>query len=263
MVFTTRDSDGDISSDSVAITVEEDTSPSATIISPSADISVVAGQPLLFQGSVSGGNGMLSYRWSFAGGAVDQRVKDPGNVYFMSAGVHNVTFTVTDSDGDTGSDTVTVTVTPMTSGWISVDAGYGHTSALKSDGSIWAWGNNNSGQLGDGTLIEKIAPVRIGNSLDWKILTAGYYHTLGVKQDGTLWAWGENENGQLGDGSRIDRLIPKQIGSDVNWINADAGAFHTLALKIDGSLWAWGYNLKGQLGDGVTTVTDSSETAHA
>jgi alpha-tubulin suppressor-like RCC1 family protein len=66
--------------------------------------------------------------------------------------------------------------------------GYGHTSTLKSDGSIWAWGNNNSGQLGDGTLIEKIAPVRIGKSLDCKILTAGYYHTLGVKQDGTLWA---------------------------------------------------------------------------
>jgi PKD repeat protein len=240
VIFTARDSDGDMSSDSVAITVEEDTSPTATIISPSADISVVAGQALLFQGSVSGGNGMLSYRWSFAGGAVDQRVKDPGNVYFMSAGVYTVTFTVTDSDGDTGNDTVTVTVTPITSGWISLDAGYGHTAALKSDGSLWAWGNNNSGQLGDGTLIEKIAPVRIGNSADWKTLTAGYYHTLSLKQDGTLWAWGENANGQLGDASRIDRTIPEQIGTDANWTTVDAGAFHTLAVKTDGSLWAWG-----------------------
>jgi len=255
-VFTARDGDGETGSDSVTITVEEESSPTAAITSPSADVTITAGQSVAFQGSVSTGNGPMSCRWSFSGGAPDSRVEDPGTIRFASAGTYPVTFTATDRDGDTGSDTVTVTVAPSTNSWLCVDAGYSHTAAVKSDGTLWAWGNNTSGQLGDGTFAEKTMPTRIGDSADWTFLSAGYYHTLGLKQDGTLWAWGENANGQIGNSSSADAASPVQVVSGRQFSAISAGDFHSLALGTDGTLWAWGSNVKGQLG--ISSTSDSN-----
>jgi len=137
--------------------------------------------------------------------------------------------------------------------WAQIAAGDWHTIALKSDGSLWTWGVNNCGQLGDGTTTYHDFPVQIGVGTDWNQIAAGSEHTIALKSDGSLWAWGYNGNGQLGDGTTTDSYSPVQIGADTNWAQIAAGAYHTIALKTDGSLWAWGDNSRGQLGDGTTT----------
>ena len=79
-----------------------------------------------------------------------------------------------------------------------IAAGGYHTIVLKADGTLWAWGNNYHGQLGDGTTIHRHSPVRVGGDNDWTAIAAGEYHTVALKADGSLWAWGDNGNGQLG-----------------------------------------------------------------
>ena len=132
-----------------------------------------------------------------------------------------------------------------------IAAGSYHTLAIKSDGTLWAWGYNYSGQLGDGTTSNKTTPVQIGTGTNWSQIAAGGYHTLAIKSDGTLWAWGYNSYGQLGDGASGGgnyKTTPVQIGTGTNWSQIAAGGYHTLAIKSDGTLWAWG-NYYGQLGD--------------
>ncbi len=143
--------------------------------------------------------------------------------------------------------------------WIAISGG-NHTVALKSNNSLWAWGANSYGQVGDGTTIHKSSPVQIGTDNDWVTVDAGGYFSVALKVDGSLWAWGNNANGQLGDGTTINRYSPIPIGSDTDWTEISAGGGHTVALKVDGSLWAWGYNIYGQLGDGSTN-TDNDWTA--
>ncbi len=135
------------------------------------------------------------------------------------------------------------------SDWLIIAAGGFHTAALKSDGTLWTWGANNAGQLGDGSTLQKNSPSQIGAANDWVMISAGHSHTVALKTDGTLWAWGANWNGQLGDGSTVDKYSPVQIGIDNNWTMVSTGYAHTIALKSDGTLWAWGANDKGQLGD--------------
>src|SRR3990170_1798433 len=134
-----------------------------------------------------------------------------------------------------------------------IAAGSYHTLAIKSDGTLWAWGYNYSGQLGDGTTSNKTTPVQIGTGTNWSQIAAGGYHSLAIKSDGTLWAWSGNSFGQLGDGTSRDyKTTPVQIGTGTNWSQIAAGDYHTLAIKSDGTLWAWGYNSYGQLGDGAS-----------
>jgi alpha-tubulin suppressor-like RCC1 family protein/PKD repeat protein len=137
--------------------------------------------------------------------------------------------------------------------WVSIAAGEEHTIALKSDGTLWAWGRNAYGQLGDGTTTDRYSPTQIGTDTDWVSIAAGSRHTIALKSDGTLWAWGANGVGQLGDGTTTDRYSPTQIGTDTDWVSIAAGGYFTIALKSDGTLWAWGANGVGQLGDGTTT----------
>lgn len=135
--------------------------------------------------------------------------------------------------------------------WKSVTLGTNlQTLAIKNDGTLWAWGSNNKGQLGDGTNIDRNVPTKIGNDSDWKYVAAGRQHSFAIKTDGTLWAWGPNNNGELGDGTNIDRNVPTKIGTDNNWLSIAAGLRYTMALKNDGTLWATGNNDYGQLGNG-------------
>ncbi|HQN77474.1 MAG TPA: hypothetical protein PLP45_04185 [Syntrophales bacterium] len=137
----------------------------------------------------------------------------------------------------------------------------GHTVALKSDGTVWAWGFNADGQLGDGTDTDRWTPVQVkgpggaGFLAGVKAVTTGACHTLALKEDGTVWAWGDNELGQIGDDTDTDRWTPVQVKGPggagfLTGVKAvAAGGSHSLALKEDGTVWAWGFNYYGQLGD--------------
>jgi len=181
----------------------------------------------------------------------------------LSPGSHTIKI-VTDSTGvinetnegdNEYSKIITVRNIPNPAEWTFVTAGYNHSLALKSDGTLWGWGGNNRGQLGIGTTNESHLPVQIGMDNKWSSVSTRYIHSIALKSEGTLWAWGANENGQLGDGTIIDSYLPKQIGIDSNWATISAGGNYTIALKSNGTLWAWGTNEVGQLGDGTTTGT--------
>ena len=102
--------------------------------------------------------------------------------------------------------------------WKTISAGDDHTVATRSDGTLWAWGDNGFGQLGDGTTTDRLTPTQIGTATNWKTITAGRFHdTAATRSDGTLWAWGDNAYGQLGDGTTTDRTSPTQIGAATTW----------------------------------------------
>jgi alpha-tubulin suppressor-like RCC1 family protein len=139
--------------------------------------------------------------------------------------------------------------------WAQVSAGSCHTAAVKTSGTLWAWGNNGSGRLGDGTVTQRCSPVQeFGSSSDWTHVSAGQSHTAAVKTSGQLWAWGLNTSGQLGDGTVTSRCSPVQeFCSAGDWAQVSAGVGHTAAVKTSGQLWAWGSNAQGRLGDGTVT----------
>ncbi|WP_027390899.1 LamG-like jellyroll fold domain-containing protein [Chrysiogenes arsenatis] len=132
-----------------------------------------------------------------------------------------------------------------------ISGGFYHSAAVKSDGTLWAWGNNESRQIGDGSVDHKFFPLQIESANDWKHVDAGHYFTVALKRDNTLWAWGANQSGQLGKGDFDAQNTPAQIGNDNDWKYVAATSHHAIALKTDGTLWAWGANQSGQLGDGT------------
>jgi len=131
---------------------------------------------------------------------------------------------------------------------VAVSTGNNYTMAITADGSLWAWGRNWGGQLGDGTTIDRPSPVWIANSVT--AVSVGGSHTMAITIDGSLWAWGSNWNGQLGDGTTTARYSPVWIAGGV--ASVSAGDEYTMAITTDGNLFGWGANWMGQLGDGTT-----------
>jgi hypothetical protein len=133
--------------------------------------------------------------------------------------------------------------------WVFVSAGDAHNLALKSDGTIWAWGANFRGQLGDGryggmlsngTFNMEHLPVHTVEGTDWVRVQAGFTTGYALKRDGTLWAWGLNNFGQLGIGSWADSPKAVQVGTATNWSKIRAGGVSAAGIQSDGSLWIWG-----------------------
>jgi len=159
-------------------------------------------------------------------------------------------------DGTTTDSNIPVSVTGL-SGIISVSGGgdqlEAHSLALKSNGTVWAWGSNIYGALGNATTTSTTTPVQVLLLTGVTKISAGGWHSVALKNDGTVWAWGWNTDGQLGDGTFVDKTIPTQVTGLSGIIAIAAGTYHVLALKNDSTVWAWGDNISGQIGDGTTT----------
>ena len=129
--------------------------------------------------------------------------------------------------------------------------GNNHSVALKSDGSVWTWGENNEAQLGNGSSSDDYpTPAQVPGLTGMSAISAGQWHTLALKSDGSRYAWGTNSNGRLGDNTTTERTSPTLITGITNVIAIAAGGHHSVALKSDGTVWAWGANSSGQLGQG-------------
>lgn len=134
-----------------------------------------------------------------------------------------------------------------------LSAGGSHVVALRTDGSLWAWGNNSFGQLGNGTKELTNNPQPIATNATWLAVSAGQEHNLAIQAGGALWAWGAGTDGVLGNGAMTNSTRPLLVDGTVVWRSVTAGSTHSLALRADGTLWAWGYNHFGQLGNGTVT----------
>ncbi len=143
--------------------------------------------------------------------------------------------------------------TIISGGITAIATGSSHTLILKSDSTLWSWGYNGYGQVGDGTLTDSYTPTQL-NSLSGIIgISAGSQYSLAVKSDGTVWAWGENYYGQLGVGDTTNRNAPVQVSGLTGMVAVSGGWGTSLALKNDGTVWGWGRGDYGAIGDGTYT----------
>lgn len=141
------------------------------------------------------------------------------------------------------------------SGVTALATGIYHNLALRQDGTVWAWGYNEFGQLGNGTTAHSSTPGPVSNLSGVTAIAAKGYYSLALKGDGTVWAWGYNSTGQLGNGSTAPSSTPVRVAGLDGVAAIAAGAAHGLAvLRSDGSVWAWGSNSAGQLGAQTTTI---------
>jgi alpha-tubulin suppressor-like RCC1 family protein len=152
-----------------------------------------------------------------------------------------------DTDGDHLNDLIDPD--PLQRNNYGISTAGEHTILLKADGTLWAWGLNDYGQLGLGDTDNRDIPTLVGSSTEWDQISIGNGHSLARKINGTIWAWGLNYSGQLGTGDNTDYHAPNQVGSDWDWVGITAGHLTSFAIRENGTLWAWGENGFGQLGD--------------
>jgi alpha-tubulin suppressor-like RCC1 family protein len=158
------------------------------------------------------------------------------------------------SDGRLGLNDQTPRSSPVQVGtgadWTNVKlGGTKHALALKSDGTLWAWGAGGFGELGTNDITYRNSPTQIGTNTNWSKIAAGSLFSLAIKTDGTLWGWGaENNLGAAPGGGFGRRSSPVQVGADNTWSSIDTVSNTAFATKTNGTLWSWGYNDYGQLG---------------
>ena len=175
------------------------------------------------------------------------------------------------SAGRLGTNDTINRLTPVTTfvggtNWKQVSSGGYHTAAIKTDGTLWVWGQNDSGQLGNNTVNNILTPITtFSGGTNWKEVACGQTHTIAIKTDGTLWTWGASFFGGLGNNdSATNRCTPvTTFAGRTNWRQVAAGTNFSAAIKTDGTLWSWGRNTYGQLADNTTTTRSTPVTTFA
>jgi len=192
-------------------------------------------------------NGLTGVIAVSSGGAHTLALKNDGTVWAWGYNVYSSL-----GIGTPGGDRDAPMQVAGISGIIAISAGGYHSLALKSDGTVWSWGSNFAGEIGDGTISTRATPVQVTGISGIVAISAGSIHSMALKSDGTLYAWGFNADGRIGDGTTTNRFSPVVVGIS-NVTKIAAGGWHSLAVKSDGTVWSWGKNADGQLGDGTTT----------
>ena len=143
---------------------------------------------------------------------------------------------------------------------LNAGGGHNHHVLVRPDGTMWAWGSNEFGQLGTGDFQAQTSPVEIGSGNVWTQVSRGQFHNIALDEFGRVWTWGLNKRGQLGTSDFIDRNVPTMLAGMKGYTKVTAGAYHSVALKNDGNIKAWGENKAGQLGDGTNLHANSPVT---
>ena len=211
----------------------------------------------------AGGSAFLGVTVTLSGPSVFTTTTDAGGNYFFNdvqEGIYTLTpaftgYTFTPAIRAVYIYGMDATAFNFDGGVVDRIASKTHTVYANRDGTLWAWGRNDDGQIGDGTTTSRAAPVKISGVPNVKSVAAGYDHTVVLTTDGKVYSWGNNSNGQLGDGSTTGRTTPAQVaGTNISNIKAIAAGYkYTIALGSDGTIWTWGYNNKGQLGNNMQT----------
>lgn len=136
---------------------------------------------------------------------------------------------------------------------VAIAGGAYHSLAIRNDGTVWGWGYNGSGELGNGNNTNSTVPVQVSGLTDVKAIACGNSFSLALRNDSTVWAWGSNLEGELGNGTNTGSYFAVQVSGLTKVIAIAGGVHHSLALKNDGTVWTWGYNVYGQLGNGTNT----------
>jgi alpha-tubulin suppressor-like RCC1 family protein len=186
-----------------------------------------------------------NYAGTFGNGTFPQTFTNTSNAKAVACWVTGITI------GTTNNGPGPVPQSSATD-WVSVVEGKSHTLALKSDGSMWGWGDNNYGELGNTNAGSFSSPVQIGTNEQWNAVFAYAYSSFAIRSDGTLWAWGNNGNSVLGLGPAYTNSsttvtasnsvwIPTQVGTAANWVKVvTSPGLLSVGIQSDGSLWAWG-----------------------
>ena len=145
----------------------------------------------------------------------------------------------------------------------TIAAGYGRACGVTTDGDAFCWGDNSSGQLGDGSTTSSLVPVPVGGSQRFARVTVGAYHTCGLTTANAVYCWGQNGAGQLGDGSTSSSSSPVLVAGDLLFQSVRAGWGHACGVTTDNVAYCWGYNLDGQLGNGTGSSDELTPTAVA
>ena len=185
-----------------------------------------------------------------------------GQLGRTSANANRLTPVTTFAGGTNWADTPTAEPEDL----YTISAGIeNYCSAIKTDGTLWTWGNGVSGQLGTNDTTTRITPVTTSaGGTTWKQVSAGTRHCAAIKTDGTLWTWGSGGQGQLGTNDTTQRLTPSTTFSGgTNWKQVSSGGYHCAAIKTDGTLWTWGLGTSGQLGTNDTTNKSTPVTTSA
>jgi alpha-tubulin suppressor-like RCC1 family protein len=205
--------------------------------------------------TVSGGT---NWKQVSAGGFHTGAIKTDGTLWLWG----------TNSYGELGTNDTTPRSSPIQTvsggtNWKQVSCGlsiFSHAAAIKTDGTLWLWGYNDSGQLGTNDTTNRSSPIQtVSGGTNWKQVSCGGSFTAAIKTDGTLWSWGFNgSGGPLGTNDTTNRSSPVQtVTGGTNWKQVSAGFSVTAAIKTDGTLWSWGVNSSGQLGTNDTTSRSS------
>jgi alpha-tubulin suppressor-like RCC1 family protein len=204
--------------------------------------------------------GGTNWKQVSAGGGHTAAIKTNGTLWTWGGGLY----------GRLGINATTDRSTPVTTraggtNWKQVSAGNAHTAAIKTNGTLWTWGYNGSGQLGINATTNRNTPVQVfGSATNWKQVIAASDHTAAVKTDGTLWTWGYGGNGRLGTNATIQRNTPvTTFAGGTNWKQVSSGNFHMAAVKTDGTLWTWGNGGNGQLGTNAIITISTPVTTFA